>query len=120
MDLKETIENMNFDTDDVNNCSENNEINIEIDKILNNADNIDNFLNDSSDRIVENLISIAAKENQLSAGGGEYVPKDVCLSMPDLTADQEIKLGEILENKITVFLKAVEVTRKLYFYRNWN
>lgn len=91
MDLKETIENMNFDTDDVNSCSENNDIKMEIDKILNNADNTDNFLNDSSDRIVENLISIAAKENQL-----ENAPKEVCLSMPDLTADQEIKLGKCI------------------------
>ncbi|XP_018561356.1 PR domain zinc finger protein 15-like [Anoplophora glabripennis] len=98
MDLKETIENMNYNTDEVNNCTE---INIEIDKILNNTDNIDNFLSDSNDRIVENLISIAAKENELGTMGSEYAPKEVCLSMPDLTADQEIKLGEnayILDN----------------------
>ncbi|KAJ8940016.1 hypothetical protein NQ314_010847 [Rhamnusium bicolor] len=102
MDLKQTIENMDFNTDEINHCGENNDINIEIDKILNNTDNLDNFLSESSDRIVESLINSAAKENQLNTVTNHYAPKEVCLSMPDLTdGDQEIKLGEsayILDN----------------------
>ncbi|KAJ8979541.1 hypothetical protein NQ317_017689 [Molorchus minor] len=91
MDLKQTIENMDFNTDDVR-C-DNNDINIDIDKILCNTDDIDNFLNESSDRIVESLINIATKNDQLTSVCNQSTSKEVCLSMPDLSEnDQELKL----------------------------
>ncbi|KAJ8951838.1 hypothetical protein NQ318_019813 [Aromia moschata] len=92
MDLKQTIENMDFNTDEVNNCGENNDINMEIDKLLDNAENIDGFLNESGDKIVESLISIAAKQNHLSSVGCQYVTKEVCLSMPDLNGGDQDKV----------------------------
>ncbi|VEN42218.1 unnamed protein product [Callosobruchus maculatus] len=99
LDLKQTIENMNFNTDVVNTC-ENTDFTIEIEKILND-ENI--FLGESNDRLVDNLIDSAVKDTNLNiTDSGGVKQKEVCLSMPDLTeGDQEIRLGEnayILEN----------------------
>ncbi|CAH1982949.1 unnamed protein product [Acanthoscelides obtectus] len=99
LDLKQTIENMNFNTDVVNTC-ENTDFTMEIEKILND-ENI--FLSESNDRLVDKLIDSAVKESNLDiSDSGPVKQKEVCLSMPDLTeGDQEIRLGEnayILEN----------------------
>lgn len=86
--LMDSIENMDF-----SNMGSGNDLNI--DDILNNTSNMDNFLaiNDSNDKIVENLLNNIGKKTD---------EREVCLSMPDLSEnDQEIQLGKnayILEN----------------------
>ncbi|CAH0557098.1 unnamed protein product [Brassicogethes aeneus] len=100
MDLKETIDNMNFTTDISMSGNDESNINIEFEDMLKSTtDNID-FLNESNDRIVENLLSIpmqsAPIENKAKPNS------DILPSMPDLAGtEQEIKLSNnafILEN----------------------
>lgn len=79
MDLKQTIENMNFNTDEINH-----EITIEIDKLLNNPEN---YGSESNDRLVESLINTAVGETNLD---NKMQPKDPMLSMPDLDIDDHL------------------------------
>lgn len=84
LDLKQTIDNMNFITDDINNYEA--EINSELDKLLNNATNIEPFLDESNERLVDSLINIAVKDNPLLSDSN-YQQRNVCLSMPELTSN---------------------------------
>lgn len=61
---------------------------MEIDKILNN-DTM--FLNDSNDRLVDTLIETVVNDANMKS---HYENKGVCLSMPDLSDGNEIKLSE--------------------------
>lgn len=83
LDLKQTIDNMNFNTDEINNYEA--EINSELDKLLNSATNIEPYLDESNERLVDSLINIAVKDNPLLNSETTYQHRNVCLSMPELT-----------------------------------
>lgn len=84
LDLKQTIDNMNFHTDEINNYEA--EINSELDKLLNSATSIEPFLDESNERLVDSLINIAVKDNPLlNSESGYQQRSSVCLSMPELT-----------------------------------
>lgn len=84
LDLKQTIDNMNFHTDEINNYAA--EINSELDKLLNSATSIEPFLDESNERLVDSLINIAVKDNPLLNSELDYQQRsNVCLSMPELT-----------------------------------
>lgn len=83
LDLKQTIDNMNFLTDEINNYEA--EVNSELDKLLNSATNIETFLDESNERLVDSLINIAVKDNPLLSDSS-YQQKNICLSMPELTS----------------------------------
>ncbi|CAG9829532.1 unnamed protein product [Diabrotica balteata] len=73
-DLKRTIENMNFTTDEIN---QDNTMEI----LFNNSDI---FTSDSNDRLMESLINTAVSENNLEDKDHQ---QDPMLSMPDLDLD---------------------------------
>lgn len=83
LDLKQTIDNMNFNTDEINNYEA--EINSELDKLLNSATNIEHFLDESNERLVDSLINIAVKDNPLLNSETTYQQNNACLSMPELS-----------------------------------
>nr|XP_023017751.1 PR domain zinc finger protein 15-like [Leptinotarsa decemlineata] len=90
LDLKETIENMNFSFDDIP-CI-NTEMNMEIDKLLNNPEN---FSSDTNDILVDSLINSVVKGADYSNKPLSFKEKEVFLSMPDLDLDDNMSL----ENK---------------------
>lgn len=81
--MKQTIDNMNFNTDDINNYEA--EINSELDKLLSSATNIEPYLDESNERLVDSLINIAVKENPILHLEANYHQRNACLSMPELT-----------------------------------
>lgn len=83
LDMKQTIDNMNFITDEINNYEA--EINSEIDKLLNSETNIEPLLDDSNERLVDSLINIAVKDNPLLSDSS-FHQRNICLSMPELTS----------------------------------
>ncbi|KAG5876662.1 hypothetical protein JTB14_027139 [Gonioctena quinquepunctata] len=96
MDLKQTIENMNFSTDDL--TSINTEINIEIEKLLNDPQN---FSTDTNDMLVESLINSVVKDEYMNKPV-LFKHEDVFLSMPVLDMDDSISLGNksfLLDNE---------------------
>ncbi|CAH1176122.1 unnamed protein product [Phaedon cochleariae] len=84
LDLKQTIENMDFNTDDINHM--NTEINSEIDKFLNNPEM---FASDSKDKLLDSLIN-SVKDDEKT----DLREKEVFLSMPELDLDQESNIGK--------------------------
>lgn len=80
LDLKQSIDNMNFNTDEINNYEA--EINSELDKLLSSATNIEPYLDESNERLVDSLINIAIKDNPLL--NVETTLGTVGLSMPEL------------------------------------
>lgn len=84
LDLKETIENMNFNTDEINTYEA--EINSEIDKLLNCATNLEPYLDESNERLVDRLIKIAVKDEPVINSNTHYQQRNACLSMPELTS----------------------------------
>ncbi|XP_019869816.2 PR domain zinc finger protein 15 [Aethina tumida] len=90
LDLKETIDNMNFTTDVSLEGNIENNINMEFEDMLKRTTENMDFLNESQEGMVNNLLNIPMEETVLK----ENQRKEVCLSMPDLSgSDELLKLG---------------------------